>query len=306
MLTAILALLVIQVDDAAAVLPGDRGNYVTAVMMDSGQSSWVRLAQYSFRDDGSIRQDFWFWDQGTMTGWAPTGLTTNGCTSICSVRTAERFQDGNGTYPRTLFGTYSAVGAVVSITWSGGSTETWTLTSYKLASRLELANSNYGATHGWSWGSTEGFSSYSTISEIRLRGGSYSGPFQQNNWGSSTSGTTSLGVNGFGLCNNNTLSQTTSTTKLYLAGLNNSRQTYYNRQRFDVDQAACIGSGGGHLNQFLQIIDDQGLFRGWVGVEASLYEKKSGGAIVTIYDLNDIGDDTPVKVTTWGAVKARF
>jgi hypothetical protein len=44
----------------------------------------------------------------------------------------------------------------------------------------------------------------------------------------------------------------------------------------------CIGPGGGHLKPLLQIIDDEGEFRGWVGVEASLSKQVYGGAIVTI------------------------
>ena len=66
-----------------------------------------------------------------------------------------------------------------------------------------------------------------------------------------------------------------------------SRKTFYNRQKFAADPSNCIGSGGGHLNSFLQIIDDNGMFRGWVGVEASLYGQEFGKAIVGIYDLSD-------------------
>jgi hypothetical protein len=286
-LASTITVLSLQVAHAIATPPGGRGNFVTAVMSDNGTSSWVRLAQYSFRADGTIRQDFWFWDQNTMTGWENTGITTSGCEYSCSVRTAERFEDSNSTYPKTLFGSYTVSASAVSVTWSSGSSESWSLTNQSTASRLALTSSTYGATHGWSWGSTRGFSSYATIAEMEAHSGTYTGPFQQNNWGSSASGTTSLNLAGFSMCNGSCLNQTTATTKSYLAGPNNSRKTFYNRQRFDVDPSNCIGSGGGHLNPLLQIIDDDGMFRGWVGVEASLYSEQPGSAIVAIYDLND-------------------
>jgi hypothetical protein len=284
----------LQVADAVATSPGGRGNYVTAIMSDDGTSSWVRLAQYSFRADNSIRQDFWFWDQDTMTGWADTGITTSGCPLDCSVRTAERFQYGDSTYPRTLFGTYSVSENTVSVAWSSGSSESWSLTNQSTASRLALTSSNYGATHGWSWGSTKGFSSYATIAEIMAHGGKYSGPHQENNWGSTSSEPTSLDLSGFTMCNGNCLNLTNTTRKLYLAGPNDSRKTFYNRQTFAADPSSdCIGEGGGHLNPLLQIIDDNGEFRGWVGVEASLYSQQHGSAIVGIYDLNDFDDSEP-------------
>ncbi len=60
----------------------------------------------------------------------------------------------------------------------------------------------------------------------------------------------------------------------------------------EVDPAECIGGGStigaGHLKAGLQVIDDNGVFRGVVEVEASLYSKQKGSDILGIFDYNDI------------------
>lgn len=79
----------------------------------------------------------------------------------------------------------------------------------------------------------------------------------------------------------------------FIAGTG-SRKNFYNHQ---MDQGAdgainsCIGVNGmgkGHLKPMLQIVDDDGAFRGWVGVEASLTLQLYGYAILGIFDLNNL------------------
>jgi hypothetical protein len=69
------------------------------------------------------------------------------------------------------------------------------------------------------------------------------------------------------------------------------RKVYWNNQRGVVQQlenpnTTCISaSGGGHTNALLQAIDDNGQFVGFVGVEASLNQKKYGQAVVAAYAM---------------------
>ena len=41
-----------------------------------------------------------------------------------------------------------------------------------------------------------------------------------------------------------------------------------------------IGAGGGHTLAMFQVLDDDGVFRGWVAAEASLHGRFTGGAVV--------------------------
>ena len=58
-LTALLSTLALAVPSAAAAAdpPGDRRNFVVALMRNVGTESFVRLAQYSLRADGTVRSE---------------------------------------------------------------------------------------------------------------------------------------------------------------------------------------------------------------------------------------------------------
>jgi hypothetical protein len=119
-----------------------------------------------------------------------------------------------------------------------------------------------------------------------------------NNYGEVTTGSEALVIHGDDanfpnrLCNVNCINNSTLTNKVYLAATGADRKVFHNTQLYEVDPAACIGGGStigaGHLKAGLQIIDDKGVFRGVVEVEASLYTKKKGSDILGIFDYNDI------------------
>ena len=70
------------------------------------------------------------------------------------------------------------------------------------------------------------------------------------------------------------------------------RKMYYNVQRYATDPHECIGrdgaaTGAGHLRPSLQVLDDAGRFRGLLTVEATVYSRQRGAAVMGIYDLVD-------------------
>jgi hypothetical protein len=294
LLMAVLLLLGVPAAAGAAGAPNGRHSYVVALMRNVGTESFVRLAQYTLRDDQTIRADFWAWNAQTLHPRTPTGYTTSGCANTCKVWTAEGFESG----PSTMLGVWSVSGHNLSVTWdTTGEAERWVMTNYETVTRIELA-SHPRATDGFGWGSTRGFTTAANMTTIHSKPGWYQGPRVINNWGEVTTGTEALVIHPNDanypnrLCNANCVNNSTVTNKIYLAGSGNDRKVYYNMQLFDVDGQPCIGggsdNGAGHLKPSLQIIDDAGQFRGLVTVEASLYFKKFGSNILGIFDMNNI------------------
>lgn len=283
----------------AATPPAGRGSYVVGVLGDSPTKgrSWVRLAMYSLRADGSARMDYWAWNQDKTLLRTPTGFRTSGCQYDCPVWTSEGFEPGAG--PSQTFGTWSVQGDKVEIKWSDTVTEVWRYVNHDNITKLDLNSATNRPTVGWGWGSTKGFSTYATMSQIKSKNVALAGLYRQNNYGES-SGTqkTGLDLSLFGQCNANCLRLHTTDDKYYLAGGSaqtgqlDGRKLYYNLQKFKVDSSKCIGEqseiGAGHLRPSLQIIDDTGAFRGMISVEATVYKPVPGGAIIGLFDLNDV------------------
>lgn len=284
----------------AATPPAGRANYTVALMRDVGTTSFVRLAQYSLRADGTARADYWAWNAQTLQPRTSAGYTTSGCAYTCQVWTTNGFQNA----AQQLYGTWSTAGNDLSITWTSGSsgTERWKFSNLATITQVTLA-SHPTATDGFGWGSTVSFTTGVPVSTIYAGHGLYSGPFVQNNYGTRLRSVDSLRIYHVDpyittrLCNANCINLTTTnegvvSDKKYLAGSGTNRKMFYNHQRATVNSATCIGggssTGAGHLKPSLQIIDDAGKFRGLIMVEASLYAYAYGSNILGIFDLNDI------------------
>src|SRR5690349_7429368 len=153
---------------AAATPPEGRGSYVVALMGDSpiAGRSWIRLAEYSFRADGTARMDYWSWNQTVLYDKTRTGFRTNGCAYDCGVWTSEGFEGA----PKQLFGTWRSDDDLINVTWSTGDSEAWRYTHHAGITKLDLNGATVKPTVGWGWGSRQGFGSYAPMSEVRAAG----------------------------------------------------------------------------------------------------------------------------------------
>ncbi|MBI5381684.1 MAG: hypothetical protein HZA31_07275 [Opitutae bacterium] len=268
---------------------------------------------------GTVTAKSWAWYQATFTGDATvnkvaTGYTTSGCTpSTGVVKTPLGYQPGQtGT---TLNGTYTFNGSgQLVITWSSGKTDTWRFDntsglSYGSAIQMiTCVGSNYSVRYAWGFGSQASLSSGATIAQIKAGGdltfknevfSRYNDPDAFNSTG--LVGLASL----YSQCNSNMMKITDGDAsgincngcwRSYIAGnpTTDGRKVYWNQQQCVVacvdaginpcNEATCnfttIGSLGGHTYAFMQVLDDNGVFRGFVGAEASLHTRAYGCAIV--------------------------
>jgi len=320
-----LALFSAQPASATVPLPGGRAYYVVGVMGGSYPDVWCRIAQYTFTagagSTGTVSEEFVYWNQdftGTETTWkVSSGYTTTGCANTCTVMTPKGFEPAAAW--TTLSGTYVFdVNGRLVITWTGGSYETWTLSSPQTYyTQLTIFNSNYDVRHGWGFGSTSNLSSYATNSQMRAGGDLTTAEWWYNRYQAGDE--YQCGLNGGCADPNHYLaigqnqSCNTGVSRLPQPGLACSppsgghcstggdyksyvatsstgaqgRRTYWQHQQgvvgcYESCQNNCISSGGGHTMAQLQIIDDNGVFRGFMGIEASLGPFQSGGRYIGI------------------------
>lgn len=302
---------------AAGALPAGKSNYVVTIgnmATTSGvvkTDGWVRLAKYQFTASTStITQTFWFWSHQNIVGRTASGVSSTGCTMVCSVEVPTGFQDAGSSYPRTLSGSYTYDPAThsVVVTWSSGSIERWTIGDPGTSIvAMHLRSSNYGATEGQGFGSNASATSGANIASVvatvggtTLLGDSYSNA-------NGTSGV-SLGA-AFNvpaapnLCNSRCAEWIApSSAKGCIGGtadsiryrlisssttdLRKNGYQHYCRSLNGAD-TTCY-TGGLHAKAMLQVIDDAGIFRGWVGIEApSLASNAPGtGYLATFFYTN--------------------
>jgi hypothetical protein len=182
------------------------------------------------------------------------------------------------------------------INWSWGAHETWQLDSSMTGfTSLSILNSNQTIVKAWGFGSNwtgGGASIASVYASARLYG-----PLVQNVYAANTQFLNAgFHFPDYNQCSNGTCLQGKGVTaadkktwfSTYIAGdpAQDGRKNFWNFQTGPVQQAeqpgsVCISTnGGGHTAAMLQVIDDTGHFRGWVGVEASLHQHYYGRAIV--------------------------
>jgi hypothetical protein len=266
----------------------------------------VRLATYQFRTDGTVTERYWSWRQDALVGkdnvsWSKpaSGYTTAGCTHACPIRTPVGFQRGRlGTLHD---GTWSVDSAGnLAIRWSPRSVETWSLdtsVSGLVGARLVAG----GGARGWALGSNASLSRAVDMRAIYASDRLY-GPLAQNAYGRPTD-FLNIGFHApdYRLCASGKCMQgvgVTATNKSswfssYWAAnpTTDGRKVFWNNQtgavqQFEQPGSVCISArGGGHTDALLQALDDSGRFVGFVGVEASLNQRKTGQAIVSAFTM---------------------
>ncbi|MGW0519721.1 hypothetical protein [Crossiella sp. NPDC003009] len=286
----------------AVDLPGGKRIYAVTIgqVAPTGTTptgnEFSRLAMYYFNGDGTVREGFWFWSWNKGYPGVPIRTTSAGCDN-CRIHTAGGFQ--TGAEVKSLTGKYTTSGNQVTVTWDGGVTEKWTVATPEPGiSAISLTGSNYGANVGQGYGSNASNDLAIPMNEVPKK--AYRGRFAHNFFVQSTgklsSGTGAskidLALDGWKQCNGNCLSG------LFDAGPNActacpdgkpGKIRYYmasegGRKNFYEHFCTCLvqgGStpcytGGSHRKPQLQVIDDAGKFRGWVGIEAQHREPRRG------------------------------
>jgi hypothetical protein len=265
-------------------LPGDGATTYPVV-------PFTRLAMYYFNGDGTVTEAFWAWNWSGAYPDAQTGLTSNGAgCDGCAVRTSALFKTGNATYPKELRGTYTNDGTNVTITWSGGSQETWRVSAPATGlGAMTLTGSNYHANVGQAYGSNVSSSTSVPIASAPLH--RYAGRARmvaRTNDGAGYVGVdvaSGFDLTGWTRCNANCLSTALPASDQACTACKPGEERvirYYlasegGRKNYIEHFCTCLlqggdnpcYAGGSHLKPQLQVIDDAGVLRGWVGVEAS-------------------------------------
>ena len=298
---AVLAtLLAVRADPAATAsppaadtaAPAGMYRFVTAVggLSTSSRTNWVRLATISLTADGQANESHFHWTQRSRVSRSSTGVATDDCGArACTVWTAHGFEATSS--PEHLTGTYTVDGTVLRITWKDNGWEEWEVgepVPGKLAA-LTFRGSSFGATHGYGYGSNAQWSERASAADIAAAdwngalhhdfhlwktddGTPYldegaGDPFWNRDW------TTCPG----GRCVGGLTRTSTDSTQYYIATANTSstdrRDTlwHWRTSLADARGEYCY-TGNSHVKPMLQIIDSDGGFHGWVGVEASLNE----------------------------------
>lgn len=290
-------------------LPGGRSTFVISMMSGRINALAVRLATYSFSTDGTVTERYWAWRQDSISGkgnvsWTKprSGYITSGCLRACPVRTPVGFQ--SGVPARSWKGTWSVEAAnVLVVHWGvGNPDERWRLDTSRagvVGAKLLSGGTN---AEGWGVGSNARPDRGVSLSSVYRDGGWVTGPFSENAY-TSTTRHLSVGLRpaDYSLCGTGRCMQGRNVTgpdrrgwyHSYLAANSavDGRKVYWNNQTGVVQQlegagTVCISaSGGGHTNALLQALDDNGKFVGFVGVEASLNQRKYGQDIVAAYAM---------------------
>jgi hypothetical protein len=284
--------------------------------------NWVRLGQYAFHPaSGSVTGSWWRWNQGSMLDIrVDTPVAAAGCgPTQCSVRTPRRFLARPA---ETVTGTYRIDGTTLTIAWPGPAPtprERWTITPVTRTdgsadpSLVQLiwagAAGSYTATAGYGAGSNAPFATNASMSALMRPENNvgYRYTYVGIAGGRLTSGTSVLSLPVFRQCTDGrclgATSRTTpgagcvhyppgdsaqsATINYYLASFAGDRRNAYEHWfrclAYRPDTGQKCYKLNSHVKPQLQIIDDAGRFRGWVGLETSFN---------TTGDGNSAGDRT--------------
>ncbi len=292
---------------SAASLPGGKANWVASVGgLTSGTEylNWVRLGYYQFSTDGTVSHNYWNWSQPDRPPRVGTGVRFDCSTNTdtppdCEVLTGEGF---TGSPTGGFRGTFSVSGSALTVSFThnqGGSplsktlTEKWTIgavdAELQRAAGGPTGFSNYSATHGFAYGSNASFdyTSRASMSEIKANG-AQEGDVNYNSWQwnkdvvkNVPSDFSSLSI--WSMCDSGQcLGYREHNTHCNCGASAPSRDGQYYLAEHDGGRrnsiwlwCGCLAdgrnetcyTGNSHIRPLLQVIDDGGDFRGWVGVE---------------------------------------
>lgn len=276
---------------ATVAVPGGMHRYVVSVgrVVADEATAWVRLAQYTFGDDGTVSSRHWYWTHRHGFTRVSTGTRATGCPArTCYVRTASGFTGTSAPY--SLDGTYTVTGSTLRITWDPDTWEEWQVSEPepgKLA-RLTFAASSYGQTAGWGYGSEAGWTDHVTVADVAADQPALvsDGYYWNNGSINHTVGqnfTHPWQVCGGGNCLSEIHEASGCTPRdsdgrpmidYYLtppyptATDRRDNLEHWCEANADGRGEYCY-TGNSHVKPMLQIIDSDGRFHGWVGVEAS-------------------------------------
>ncbi|MEU7874777.1 hypothetical protein [Dactylosporangium sp. NPDC049140] len=266
--------------------PAGLHRFVVAIgeVSASERTNWVRLGTYEFDDTGQVSEAHWHWTQRERVTRSSTGVSASGCVARnCTVRTANGFQSAGA--PNTLHGTYTATGSLLRVTWDGTTGwEEWTISQPapgKLA-KLSFVDNSFGATVGFGYGSNAAWTTRASTQQLSMvdtsrlihdyylwktdNGTPYvdhgdGSPFWNRDWTPCAGGRCLGGV--------------TSGTQYYLSRPNTTatdrRDTIWHWRTVLADaRGETCYTGNSHVKPMLEIVDSDGVFHGWVGVEASI------------------------------------
>ena len=260
-----------------------------------GGNPWVRHLDYTFtpseHDEGSVSADVEQW--GATTGPDRTVAATTGpCngTSGCAIL------QPTPTLSERWSGTYRFAEGALNITWSSGSTESWSVDEVRSGTlgRMTLVGSSFPGSDpnkGRGYGSVQPFSVYKKAGAVDSVTGIFKGFYDRNVvglvdleqiWNFDMGG---LAAEGPGA---KTLHLTQSPTgtgnpkfcpgdlqnikgNIYHLFVNNADRRLVENNYFRCllkSETGCY-SGGMHIAVLRQVIDDAGSLVGLVGVEAS-------------------------------------
>ena len=308
---AVVSQSVVQAPAEAAAGPGGRTTFVVTMMDGRANALAVRLATYTFSGNGTVTERYWAWRQDSVSGkgnvrWTKpsSGYNTAGCTHACPVRTPVGFQKGAA--PHVFTGRWSMQSHdELAIRWTPTyPLEVWHLDSSQpgiVGARLISGSSN---AVGWGIGSNAAASRGVSLASIYRDAGWITGPFAENAYASTTRHmSVGFSTADYTLCSTGRCLQSRKVTGDDMRSWYSSyfaadpdvdgRKVYWNNQTGTVQQlenpgSVCISaSGGGHTNALLQALDDNGRFVGYVGVEASINQRKYGQDIVASYAMMD-------------------
>lgn len=291
----------------AAANPGGKKYFVMSLVAFKPNAAFVRLSQWTFdAANATVTEQYWAWHQGMAPvvndAYANRDLVgrTSGCAlNGCSVYAPKGFKDAPSTRTGTFRNFESGGQPHVQITWPTGIYENYLVLSHNGYAELALVKHNYNALQGTthvisrSYGSNKDFStSYSAAqvagSKRQLGSPASFGLTYPNQAGHNTysqqwgggmkSAYYNLNMGIYQACTSSNCMMNTDRTAQhnYWWFFGGTRKTAWFNMVTTPDMtpnaSTCIATGrGGHNWAMLQVIDDSGVFRGFVGIEASLY-----------------------------------
>ena len=286
----------------------------------TSETNWVRLANYSFSKSNEVWESHWHWTQRRRVKRINTGIKVQYEPNVyCDIRTAQGY--GKNIAPKKLKGTYVVHGDTLRIDWSENAWyERWLIDNSNLnIASLIFLDSNFGATHGWGYGSNAEWTEKVELAE--LLSPKYAGlklKYDYKLWKTedteppfvieidSVATTVDFPLQGYEPIENfdgikhATTSRYCSTSVTSITILNmaisipsvseNGRRNTWEHwcKQLAVSRSEECYGGNSHVKPMIQIIDNNGEFHGWVGVEASINE--------TVPDLGAKGDDIGIFV----------
>ncbi|GAA4199171.1 hypothetical protein [Actinocatenispora rupis] len=301
-------------------------------------TNWERIGYYTFHpSDGTVTGTWWRWNQNSRRDIrVDTPVAASGCGATrCYTRTMKRFLSRP---TETAHGKYVVNGSALTVAWPSGSKyvqEKWTVARVRKTngstdgSLVELVwagvGRGYTATGGYGFGSNASLSANASAATLMQSANrvNYRYVYSGISAGKRTGGGSSLGLSVFHRCKDGRcLGATTKTApgngcRYYPPGDTKSSATInYYLAHFGGDRRdayehwfRCLGyrpkTGqscyklNSHVKPMLQVIDDKGRFRGWVGAETSYKTTADGNSAgPAIYDTFAIFKMGPRRVSS--------